>query len=347
MKNSISRSATGSVSHQRFISAMKETLFFLFAAVLLNMIIGGNGFMSMELHPFWIIVLLITVQYGAKEALAAALLATVFLLVGNLPEQNLTETMYGYILRVAFLPFLWIATALVLGSIRSRQELEKQHLEERLTICETAKDDIARAYNCLKEAKEQLELRLAEEKRSVLTVYNVAKSLETLDPEDALTEVSKLVQTAFTPGKFSLYRYDGKALRVEATYGWGKSSAFSPRFDRNTLLARAVLEKKRMLSVANEQDEKLLDGQGMLAGPIYDTKTGTIYGMLKIEEIAFMDMGIRTYETFRIVCEWIGRVYANVEKYQSTQDHANKMIRLPGNILRYPIQYATDTMAAA
>jgi hypothetical protein len=304
--------------NKNFYSAVAETIVFLSAMLILNSILGdGNRFITTDAHPFWIIVLLITVQYGSAEALTAAVLASLFLLVGNMPEQSLTETMYEYILRVSFLPFLWIVTALVLGSIRSRQLLEKEELSERLSGSEAGKEAIAKAYNSLKHTKERLELRLAEERRSVLTVYNIAKSLETLDPADALTEVSKLMKAAFNTSKFSLYRCKGDALHLEASHGWVSAASYLSQFDATTPMARSILEKKRILSIVNEADEQILNGQGMLAGPIFDTKTGKVYGMLKIEEISFMDMGIRTHETFRIVCEWVGRVYANVEKYQS------------------------------
>jgi len=335
------------ISHKNFYFALMETLIFLSAMVLLNVVFGdGNRFITMGLHPFWIIVLLVTLQYGPKEALVAALLSSFFLLVGNLPEQNLTETMYGYLLRVTFLPFLWIVTALVLGGLRSRQMVEKQHLMERLSNSEEANNATVKAYNSLKQAKERLELRLAEEKRSVLTVYNIAKSLEILDPADALTEVSKLVKAAFNARQFSLYRCDGEGLRLEVAQGWETPNAYVSQFNPASALARNILEKKCVLSIINEEDELLLDGQGILAGPIFDVKTGKIFGMLKIEDIAFMDMGIRTHETFRIVCEWIGHVYANVERYQSMHNRSiqiqpsrNQEVKLmpAGDMPPYPI----------
>ena len=101
---------------------------------------------------------------------------------------------------------------------------------------------------------------------------------------------------------------------MKVAHGWDKSSTFARRFDNDSMLARGI-QKKRVISLVNAEDEVVLEKQGMLAGPILDAHTGAIYGMLKIDEIAFVDMGIRTHETFRIVCEWIGRIYANVEKY--------------------------------
>lgn len=299
-------------------SAIIETLMFLTAIMLLSVIVGnGNRFMDVAPHPFWIIVLLITLQYGTNEALIASVLCSAVLLIGNLPEQSLSESMYGYILKVLSLPFLWIVTSLILGSIRTRQENEKTSLQNQLDKAKDATNLITEGYNAVKKAKEQLELRLASEKCSVLTMYEVARSLETNDPSEASVAIARLVNVTIKPIKFSIYCWKDNTLSLDAAYGWKETDDFSTKFDANSPLARKMLQKNRsLLSIINENDENILKGQGILAGAIYDKRTGKIFGMLKIEEIAFMDLGMRTLETFMIVCEWIAYVYSNVDKYQ-------------------------------
>src|SRR6202012_796038 len=86
-------------------SAIVEMTVFLAGVILLDFMFGdGTRFINTPLHPFWIIILLVTVQYGPIEALIAALLSSAVLLVGNLPEQSLSETMYQYLLRVTLTP---------------------------------------------------------------------------------------------------------------------------------------------------------------------------------------------------------------------------------------------------
>ena len=300
-------------------AAILETLVFLTAVTLLNQFFGdGTRFIDMPMHPFWVIVLLITVQYGPAESLIAALLASAFLLVGNLPEQTLEETMYEYILRITMSPFLWIVTALVLGSIRARQLEERKSLFEQLWKSEEAAGAIVDNYKAMKQSKERLELRLAEERCSVLTIYEVAKSLETLDPAEALAGVEKLVRTALNPKKFSIFRWQNNGFVLEAAYGWETPDAYMSRFNTHSSLVRQIAKKKRILSVAKQDGEKALNGQGMLAGPIIDERMQDVIGMLKIEDIEFMDLNARTYELFRVICAWIARVHINIETYETT-----------------------------
>jgi len=304
-------------------SAIVEILVFLAAVLLLDtMFSDGTRFINSPLHPFWIIVLLVTVQYGPIEALIAALLSSAVLLISNLPEQSISETMYQYLLRVSMTPILWIMTALILGSIRARQRAERRNLLEQLWKSEQAASAIIENYKAAKQSKERLELRLAEERCSVVTVFEVAKSLETLDPNEAMDGFEKLVRTALNPKKFSFFNWKSNVLTLDAAYGWEKTDSYEDRFHGNTSLANQVVRERRVLSIIREEDEKWLSGQGMLAGPIYDEETGKMFGMLKIEETGFTDLGIRTHETFRIVCAWIARVCVNIEKYSEGSERS-------------------------
>lgn len=318
--------------------AVMETLAFLTLAVGLDAVFGdGTRFLGAGLHPFWIIVLLVTLQYGTGEALVTAILASVFLVVGNLPEQMMTETMYEYIFRVTWLPLLWIMTALALGSLRTRQLRERDELKTQLEQARQALQTVVNGYNTVKQAKEQLEMRLAEERCSVLTVYKIARSLETYAGADVLCAVTELVKVALRPAKFSLWRIKSHALALEAFYGWDRADEFSHSFKARSALAERVVKQQDYVSITSEQDEPLLAGQGVLAGPIRDVRTGRIYGMLKIEEMAFADLGIHSQEIFRVVCDWIGHVYASQEKRPAVQ--AGSLLQIPESLVR-KVSYA-------
>jgi polysaccharide biosynthesis protein PelD len=319
-------------------SAIVETIVFLSIAVMLSFVAGGGTrFSGWAVHPFWIIVLMVTVQYGLKEALMAALFSSVFLLAWNLPEQMMSESSYDYILRAFAQPLLWLAAALVLGGIRERQMSERASLVEGLRNLEDATSVVVDGYNSLKRTKEQLETRLSEERCSIVSAYNIAASLETLDEAKVMTAAEKLIRTALNPVKFSIFRFSDGGLRLKAAYGWDNNDEFSARFDSADTLTKAIVQDKEIVSIAYPDDEPILEGEGQLAGPIYDAETGSLYGMLKIEEANFLNMGIHTEEIFRITCAWIARSATNIEIYRAVREKGmgvserkkNKQIQLP------------------
>jgi hypothetical protein len=308
------------------VSAIAETLVFLTVLTVLNMMLGnGERFINMALHPFWIIILLITVQYGINEALAAAFLASIYLLLGNFPEQHLTETTYDYLLRLVYQPFLWFLTATIIGGLRSRQIGERNLLKESLGHAEKKAETIAAAYKRLQLVKDELEASLAQEASSSLAVYRVAKCLESLEKRNVLKAAKQMLGMTMHAGKSSLYEVgteEKPGLEMVETQGWENGDKFQRRFEEGSVIYKKVVDRKQVLCVVQEQDEKALGEEGLLAGPIIDSQTGEVFGMIKIEAMPLASVTERNLEIFKTLCEWIGLAYANVRKYQEAKKHS-------------------------
>jgi len=306
---------------------------FLVAVVLLDEVFGsGDRMIHAKVHPFWIVVIVVTLQYGMTEALIAAGMASVFLLAWHMPEQALSETMYEHLFRMLELPLLWCASALVLGGIRTRQVHEKDALNDRANQASAAMQNMTQAYRSVKQVKEQLELRLASERCSMLTVFELAKSLETRDADLAFAGVDRLICGALNPKKFSIYLWNGESLNLKSQTGWQASDSFHSVFDGESALVESLIHKRQaVLSVTHEEDEQILQGQGMLAGLMMDPTSGAVHGMLKIEEIDFAGLNLHTHEIFRVICEWIAMVQSNLIAYREVENRKGSSLMVPGS----------------
>lgn len=289
--------------------ALTEMLVF-FGVILAYDFLFGSGirYLDTSLHPFWIILLLITVQYGPNESLLCAILASIFLLAGNMPEQRITETMYDYVIRTGRLPFLWIMTSLILGGIRAREQQGQEQLKERASKAEEGAETIAKAYGSLRKTKDQLELRLAEERRSVVTVYKAAQSFDMASSDKLMEAAAEMVRVTLSPIRFSIYRLHGDSLKLALAYGWPEKNTYPDVIPAGMPLYRAIVERKTALCIASARDEAVLDG-AVMAGPILSPDREHVLGMLRIEEMRFSEMSIRSLETFRIICQWIGKAF--------------------------------------
>src|ERR1051325_10003016 len=119
----------------------------------------GNRFAHVEPHPFWAIVLLMAVQYGTREALVAAAVSSVALLVGNLPAQAFDQSVHEYVVQVLRLPLVWMIAAVTLGELRVRHRQHQNETDERLSHAERRVELLSSAHGELAAAKERLERR--------------------------------------------------------------------------------------------------------------------------------------------------------------------------------------------
>ena len=122
------RSSRFGVRHPAFLEI---TLFLALALAIDWLFLDGTRFHSMSLHPFWILVLLVTVQYGTNAGLFAALASTVALLAGNVPIQAAFQDRFQWLFEIMRLPLLWFLTAVTLGELRMRQIRERELLRSQ------------------------------------------------------------------------------------------------------------------------------------------------------------------------------------------------------------------------
>ncbi len=301
-------------------SAILEVLAFLSVLVLFDHLFGdGKRFIDYKIHPFWVIILLVTVQYGSLEGIMATVLSTLFLYVGNVPIQKPEETHFDYELKLALVPTLWFITAFILGEMRTRQERDKQAVQKELDLALIETKTITESYESLRQVKESLEIILAGQLRTSTLIYKTLKSLSTLNPNLIILNLEKVVQPILNPRKFSIYTLGVDGLQPVTCYGWGDEEKYVRRFPVDTALYRAIVGKQHLLCVINPEDEKILGKEGIVAAPLIDPETGEIFGMIKVEEMDFFELNIINLETFKTLCELIGLAYAHAREYQKTE----------------------------
>jgi GGDEF domain-containing protein len=275
----------------------------------------GTRFRAVVPHPFWLPVLLLVVQYGTNEGLLAAIFCTAALYVGNLPPQTIETDIYAYLFAVTLQPTLWVVSAVVFGELRMRQIRRENALRERLGEAEKRNDVLTGAYEQLSKVKEQLEVRVAGQLRTVVSTYQAAKAIEKLGPAEVMLGVSDLVRAIMAPTKFSIYVTHNDSLEAMINEGWEADDKFQRRFDASSALFQAIVAEKRILCVADPKDERILAGEALLAGPLINADTGGMFGMVKIEALGFLEINVATVENFRVLCEWIGTAFAHALRY--------------------------------
>jgi len=310
----------GAIGSRFRLVALVEVGLFLAAALAVDgMLLDGDRFWSVSPHPFWLAVLLPSIQYGSREGLVAALLATAALLVGNIREPTIDEDVYGYFLDLTALPVMWLLTAVIVGELRNRQILERNTLRARVDEADRRNAQLTDNYHRLDRLRENLEVRVAGQMRTVLSTYEAAKALEHNGTGPVLSGIVELVRTLLEPAKFSVFLRHGEEIRAEATEGWSADEPLPRRYARGTSLFDQVIGGQNTVSVTDRWGAAVLEDDGVIAGPLI-TREGEVLGMLKIEDMRFLQLNATALENFRVLCEWCGNAYGNALVYEKTRE---------------------------
>lgn len=301
-------------------SPLIETSLYVGGVLVLDAFRGvGDRFIHVEPHPFWVIVLLMAIQYGTREALVATGASTLAMLAGNLPPQGFDQSIHEYAVQVLRLPLMWMVAAVVLGELRVRHRQQAAEIEERLSDAERRAGLLTAAHRELTVAKERLETRLAGQLRTATGMFQAARALETLDPGQVLTGASDLVSVALNAKSFSIFLLQNGALELAAMQGWSEDHKLARRYPATAPLFTEVVGAQRFVTVATPTGETALNGDGLIAGPMICPSSGQLVGMLKIEQMTFLDFNLSAVYTFKTLCEWIASAYVNAAAFKANQ----------------------------
>jgi polysaccharide biosynthesis protein PelD len=300
------------------VDALIEIISLLALMVAADLLFGrGDGFSKVSPHPFWAVVLLAASYYGTREGLAAVAFSFILLLLAQPHHDNTGLAPVEWPLGATEQLLAWGIAGLVFGEIRDAWRRRTETLREELNELRKHARAVTEAHRILQLDKEHLESRVAGQLCTVTAMYKASRAIGKQGVGDVLTGVGELVRRVLAPKKFSLFLLNGLRLEASISEGWEPDESFSREFDETSPLYRAVVTSRRHLSVVDVADEPILVGEGVLAGPVTDSNTGTIIGMLKIEEIDFLELHPSGVQNFSVLCEWIGWALVNAQQFEN------------------------------
>lgn len=253
-------------------------------------------------HPFWLPVLLLSLQYGTVSGLLAAGTAIAATSLLGWSEQEIGENHFSYLLRIWAQPVLWLATALVLGQFRMRQIEMKQELARQVWELSAQRAALADYAGNLGQRCERLERAIATRRlpqgRVVLSALG---QLGAATSAQAATRLATCLDLAFGPVSASVFVREGDGLRLAERHGWADDAAWATHFAADHALCRAVVGSGHSLSILRPAEEGDLAGQGIAAVPILAGLEARVVGMVKLETITPEELGEDIADRLRAV----------------------------------------------
>lgn len=271
---------------------------------------GGNRFVELTPHPLWLVVLMLSVQYGLAEACLAIFLCTLFLWAGNLPPPRPGDDEIAYLWQLSQLPLQWTLAALAIGGLRQRQLAERQTLLTQLADVEYHRDRLHRAYAKLKQAKHHLDVRLATRANLAARSFDTVMTLCAARDEEQFAALKQLVSDWTGARSFSIFLLETDLLRLQLEVGWSSNTTYSRELGPGTPLFRTVVGEHQRVVVCDKRDASILNHEGLIAGPLLEQSTQRVVGMLKLEDIELADLNAELLERFDVLCVWIGTLLA-------------------------------------
>ena len=325
----------GRSSRQSFLPTRAGIIELIILAALLAMLEGlwfsPSEFAKIEPHPYWVPVVLLSLQYGTADGLLAALCAILAMLAFNWPTQGIEEDYYRYVIRTTALPVSWIIAAIVIGEIRGRQRTEVLSLRQTLARTQAQSADITRHCRQLNDKIVRLERGLASvEGQSVGSVAAALDALSAPAPHAWRQAFAQAQQALLGGGTCLLVLQSGKTLvpvlRSALPYDGQPGEDRSRRpLKLSSELIENLLRGRTTFCALHEDEAEVLGDTALFAGALKATQHSRTFGMLLVETLDPACFTADAEHRFDLLRRELGRCLSE-RGYQDLLDTADTSI---------------------
>ncbi len=259
-----------------------------------------NRFLVMNIHPLVITTTVIGVRHGYLPGLFAALTASVIYLAAYLIsglDLVLFFKTYAYYKFLIMFAVAGYTTGRIRDTytrnVRTMRNANNEILEEYNTL----EEDYRRTIFMYNELKEQI----VGSEYSIFSLYEIATSLQTTNPERVYTESIGLLHKFIKATTISIYTLEsGGYLRLKLIYGDYSRKRSSIRFVDEPKYVRLV-ESRKPVRWTKEEDPSF----PLFSAPIFDGET--VVGIINVDAIEFEHITEYSFSIFCVITEWINK----------------------------------------
>jgi GGDEF domain-containing protein len=315
------RSRSRSDSHSTTSACVEAAAGVLLVTVIGLALPGHWGLLDIQPHPLWLVVLAISVRYGLPAGYVAGGLsaASYLALAWTAPSADAAPRGAHMLLQ----PLLLLAGALVIGEIAESRQRRLAEAERAGAETRAALDEALTRYRATLEVKSELEQRIVGQPASVMTLYETAKQLETLDRARLYPAILDLLTAFLGVESCALYvrHADGfrlhGALPAEAT---SRALTLGAADGVEGVVGRA-LRDRRLVTVRDrlrsDGPAGLADEPALMAGPLLD-RDGTVSGLVVIEKMPFLKFSPTSVRLCSLILDWASTALQNATLYEDT-----------------------------
>ncbi len=288
---------------KRFSNIIESII--LFAGIILfGSILGNPGFVGYDLHPFYFVILLITIRYGYGKGFFSMFFSsfsyTIFFAInkGGLNIHDLSEDCYQPVLFLAF----WMFIGLLVKFDKSKI----QQLTELKTAQEKTISDKELEIQKINALNEKISSELIASPQSFNLLFERTKyffSEDILYLYRASYEI--LMKIILATEAYILYINEGN---LEIAVPENPTKELTDRISQSKEIEE-VRTSHNFFRMDMSDNSAISNQTPVFIGPIIHQATDTLYGLIIVQELDLTEYNKNTFRTLMSLCKWLGEIF--------------------------------------
>ena len=299
--------------NKKVIKTFLESVFAIALLACVGYIFSPNDpwFVSLPLHPLWIIIFLSASRYTPRIASCIAVLCTILHLYAMSYSGIDLFLMWNSNPIIIIAPSLYIIVSIYISSSIERQRQRASFfngksidLRERLDTTESINTELLDAYH-------RLEGKFAGQTDSVSALYDTSKQLDSLYEYEIYEGLLGALRT-----HLQVKDADVWIVQADETLAhWQRKEDTSP-----CALALKAFEENQTVHIASGVGDKNQEDDGILAGPLHSESS--VVAIVVVYDMPFAGFTHTTIRLFALLLDWTSRSVEKALKFSGATENA-------------------------
>lgn len=284
---------------------------------------NNMGFLGVNPHPYWIIVLLLAARYGFMTGLGVGVLCAVTLL--GMLKLNRPYLAFTDLLEIKNVgqPLLFVAAGLVFGEIRELQKTKFKTLQVTHDDLQEKFNSLKQRFDALDKAKQELDTRIISQEHTLSTLYEAAQALKSLKEDEIYPATLDLLKNFIAAEAGSVYLLSGNKLVLTAALGERQQGERTRETAPDEgMMGRAIASGETVsldTMIFAEDFTRHAESGTIITVPLLTSKEEAV-GVLNIEKIPFLKFNQQTINMTSLIGDWCSAAIENARTYKDSKD---------------------------
>lgn len=283
-----------------------------------------DPFFEMNVHPFLLVTVILSMWYGNFLGLLSAGIASLYFTVAYFAAGRDFYFLFTDFQYYKFFLMFFLA-AVVFGRFRDNYESRLDALKAEKKQLRDDYKQLSSIYEKTKFIKEELKKQIIGAEESILSLYEIASSLETVNSEEIYSELMGIMVRFLKAKTVSVYSLSTKnpMLRLKVRFGGSGLLPYSIDPKKNERYEMVVTLKEPFKKNSSDSNEI-----PFMCAPILHNNV--VLGVVNIEDMDFETITDYNFNLFKVIMDWSNKAIARavtLEGYEQTRHKKTGFIK--------------------
>ncbi len=257
-----------------------------------------DPFFTMNVHPLLMVTVVLSLWYGNFLGLLSAGVMSLFFTVAYFAAG---KNLYFLVTDFQYYKFylMFFLAAVVFGRFRDNYENRLDALKTEQKQLNEDYGKLKAIYEKTKFIKDELKKQIIGAEESILSLYEIASSLEAVSSEEIYSELMGIMVRFLKAKTVSVYSLSPRNAMLRLKVRFGGESNLPLSIDTKKIIYYDLM-------IMNQDAHKKTDAHDnetpLMSAPIIHN--GSVIGVVNIEDMEFDNITDYTFNLFKIIMDW-------------------------------------------